>query len=192
MLFPDAPETQALNVKWSSSNPFVAAVDLAGRVTGFNPGVAVITAPDATFRNILAVSLTIVGKDLLAKNPNDVMLIGMLRRGNSQKFFEYVDRESDFGERKFMIYFRGEILRGQIDPNGQYELVMYIKDGGELDLDGIINGEVMYSIFIAEVIKSGISSGGSNPNDDEGGGCNSTVGYVFALPVILLFLKKRK
>jgi Synergist-CTERM protein sorting domain-containing protein len=98
-----------------------------------------------------------------------------------------VDNANDFDDGKFTLRLDGVIHEGEIDPNAIYELVALIKDGGMFDLDGVKNGKIISSIFLAakQEIKDNGGRGGS-------GGCNAAgFGYLALAVVPLVFRKKR-
>jgi hypothetical protein len=103
------------------------------------------------------------------------------------KLFDYVNDADDYNDGKFTLKSGGVIFDGKIDPNEYYELVVFIQDGGEFDLDGIIDGKIISSIFLAsEKTKDCIF--------DCFGGCNEGFGYLALtlLGAVPLVIKKRK
>ena len=128
---------------------------------------------------VARISFTMTGKELLESYPEDINLIGMILSGRGM-LFDYVNRESEFGDAKFTLLLNDRIFDGKINPDGVYELVVFIKDGGVFDLDGLENGEVICSLFIA-----------SEKNDHKGGGgCNAGV-FGGLVGLLLLALKKQ-
>jgi hypothetical protein len=129
------------------------------------------------------ISFRVTGKELFELYPENVNLIGMVLGGNGHgMLFDYVNNESEFGDRKFTLFFNGRIFEGRIDPNATYELVVFIKDGGIFDLDGIPNGEVICSIFIAS----------ENKGHKGGGGCNAGAGLIGLALLTQFITRKRK
>jgi hypothetical protein len=128
------------------------------------------------------VSFSVKGIDLLATFPFEVNLIGLTSR-NIGRLFKYVKNSSDYDEKKFTIQYNGAIYLGEINPDENYELLVFIKDGGEFDLDGLVNGEVLASIFLA----SGRTVSSSS------GGCSAAIyGYfAFALLAIQIVIKNK-
>ena len=128
-------------------------------------------------------SFMMSGKDLLASFAEEINLLG-IRLGGAGQSLEYVNDAGDYRDGKFTLRSGGAIYTGEIDPNATYELLVFIKDGGDFDLDGYVNGEYIASIFIASE-KTGGSGGG-------GGGC-STFGYLaFALLAVPFVVRKRQ
>jgi hypothetical protein len=126
--------------------------------------------------DIVGLKFTLKGKDFLALHPEDVNLIGMIS-GSAGKLLDYVNNMLDFGDGKFTILFNGAVFDGVFDPDKNYELVVFIKDFGIFDLDRVLNGKVIASIFLAsERTIGGGKKGG-------GGGCNADYG-LFALALL--------
>ena len=126
-------------------------------------------------------SFMIEGKDLLASYPEDINLIGLISGGATGLFFDYTNNASDNSDGKFTLLAGGVVFTGEIDPDATYELAAFIKDGGKFDLDGLENGKLISSIFLASE-KTG-KSGGS--------GC-SAYGYLaFALFAVPFVLKRK-
>ena len=130
---------------------------------------------------VAEVTFSITGKDLLASYADEINLIGLLFGGGGE-LFDYVNNAAEYGDGKFTLLLDGEIYEGKIDPNGIYELVVFIKDGGIFDLDGIINGKVISSVFLASVKKGG---------GDGSGGCNAYYLALALFGITPLILRKR-
>jgi hypothetical protein len=60
-----------------------------------------------------------------------------------------VDSEADFDGGTFTLSYGGTIFKGNIDPNETYDLVAFIRDGVDFDLDKIVNGKIISAIFLA-------------------------------------------
>ncbi|MCL1874938.1 MAG: Ig-like domain-containing protein [Synergistaceae bacterium] len=128
----------------------------------------------------VAVMFSVRGSELLVRYPFEVKLIGMTSK-NTGKLFAYASKSTDYSVGKFTVLYNGSIFLGEINPNNDYELLFFIKDGGEFDLDGQVNGEVISSIFLAyeRIVK-------------DSGGCNAGFGYiVLALLGISTVYKKQ-
>jgi Synergist-CTERM protein sorting domain-containing protein len=129
--------------------------------------------------SVAEVSFTIKGKDLLALYPDEINLIGLIFGGGG-KLFDYADKTADFGDGKFTLLFENAIYNGEIRANEYYTIVAYIKDGGIFDLDGVANGKIISSIFLAKK-KSG------------SGGCNAAgFGYITFALIPFALRKKSK
>ena len=115
----------------------------------------------------------------MALYPDKIKLMGLIR-GSGGKLFGYMSDPANLSDGKFSLYSGGTIFSGRIDPNVTYQLVMFIKDGGEFDLDGQVNGSVISSVFLAAERKSG-------------GGCNAfNAGLsVLLLSTLVMIMKRR-
>jgi hypothetical protein len=135
---------------------------------------------------VAQLTFLIKGKDLIALSPEDINLIGMVSASEG-KLLGYVNNAADFNDGKFTIRSGGVIFNGIIDPNEYYELVVFIKDGGEFDLDGLINGKIISSIFIASEKTS------KDCILECLNGCNAGYGYLmFTLIGAIPYIKKRR
>ena len=126
------------------------------------------------------IALPVKGRELQAMFPFEVNLIGMTS-WNTGKLFNYVGSPSEFTDKCFTILHNNSMNFGEIDPDEDYDIVVFIRDGGEFDLDRQVNGEIIASVYIA----SGRMSGGGGG----GGGC-ATMGFgclalAFAIPFII-------
>jgi hypothetical protein len=131
---------------------------------------------------IAQVTYKVTGRNILAQFPDDANLIGMTSV-NTGKAFTYVNAPADFDDMTFTIMRNGVIYDGEINPNDEYDVVVFIKDGGVFDLDGIANGEILSAVFFAsERTRKGSS-----------GGC-ATYGYFafILLGVVPFVLRKRQ
>ena len=144
--------------------------------TGIMPVFEGAVAPDG---QVAQLTFSMTGKDLLASFADDINLIGMIS-GASGKRFSYTNNPADYGNGKFTLLLGGAVFNGEIDPNATYQLVAFIQDGGEFDLDGSANGEFISSVFVASEKKGG-----------GGGGC-SAYGYLALAMLAIPFVLKRK
>ena len=130
--------------------------------------------------DVAAVSFTIIGSDLLAQYPNKVNLIGMITK-NAGILLDYVVSKSG-NDGEFTLLFGGAVFDGEIVSGDEYELLVFIKDGGIFDLDGLADGEIIASLYFASE-KTG--DGG------KGGGCNAaSYGHLaFAILTLLCLCK---
>jgi Synergist-CTERM protein sorting domain-containing protein len=141
------------------------------------PIFKVSATPDG---QIGAVTFTVKGSELLALFTDEVNLIGMTSK-NTGEFLNYTS--STAGEDgEFTILFEGEVFDGEIISDNDYELLVFMRDGGMFDLDGEVNGELKASIFFSSEI-----------TDDEKRreGCNAGYG-ILALALIPLVTRKRQ
>ena len=131
--------------------------------------------------SLAEVKFTVKGKDLLALFPDEINLIGMIS-DTKGKLFGYTDNSAYFDNGMFTLMLGGVIYDEEIDPDVEYVLVAYIRDGGEFDLDGLPNGKIISSIFLAA----------EKDRKGGGGGCDAGYGYLaFALLGFAPFILKR-
>lgn len=149
----------------------------------------VFTAAAAPSGFVAEVTFTMKGKDLLASFPQDINLIGMIS-ATEGKLFVYENNPTNFDTGKFTLKKGGVVFTGEIDPDEDYQLVVFIKDGGEFDLDGIVNGKIICSIFIASEKKSTKDCCILDCFD----GCNAGFGYLALIlmgAAPFIFVKRR-
>ena len=142
----------------------------------------VISAQFSSYGQTAAIAIPVKGRELQVVFPFEVNLVGMTSM-NMGKLFKYVSSPSEYGEKCFTILYNGSMNFGEIEPNGDYEILVFIRDGGEFDLDGRDNGEITASVFIAN---------GNMKSDGGGGGCAAIeFGYLaLALLGVMPLLKK--
>jgi len=142
----------------------------------------VFTAAVAPVGQVAEVVFDVKGKDLLASVLEDIRLIGMIPGNDGE---ELVYTSSGFGDGLFTLTLNGvPVAAGEaINPNADYKLIVYIKDGGKFDLDTVANGKVLTSIYFAA--EKAARKGG-------GGGCNAYGYLAFALLAAVPFVLRRK
>ena len=112
------------------------------RLNIYDVEVVMLPAFEAMVNNpgeIAAVSFEVKGSHLMVEGlisrPENVRLL-MALSSTSGDFFTYTDVPADFGDKMFTILDAGNnIFTGEIDPNGDYKVLFFIKDGGGFDLD---------------------------------------------------------
>jgi hypothetical protein len=177
---PSDLETKNGKVYLKKSAADTIAKELLG-VNSVNTNVLPVFEGTVTSNGQVAeLHFTVSGKDLLAQYPEDINLIGLIA-GGAGKQFNYRNDPNDFDDGIFTLLSGGAIYSGEIDPNADYELVVFIKDGGDFDLDGAADGEFISSIFLA-----------SEKTGKKGGGGCSAYGYLaFAILAVPFLLKRR-
>jgi uncharacterized protein YjdB len=156
-------------------------------------GIKVVPLPwfkaAVEFGKIAAVRIPVKGSQLDFDYPRDIRLLKILTpktgvlltsADTKEKFadgsFTLMDKESDepvsFSER--------------INMSAEYDLVVFIKDGGDYDLDKVTNGFVVDPIAIVGMTWPG--------RDDEDEGCNAGYGGSISLLLtgLALFSVRRK
>jgi hypothetical protein len=143
------------------------------------PVFTVKVAPDGS---VIGVTFTIKGKDLLAKYAHDINLIGLVSATTGELLKYVSSKAGDDGE--FTLIFGGAVFEGIINDDDEYELWVYIKDGGKFDLDGISDGELIASMFLTS------EDDGNEDKKGSSGGCNAYGYLAFALLGIVLVVTK--
>ena len=133
--------------------------------------------------DVAAVSFTVKGSNLLAKYPNKVNLFGMIAK-NAGTLLNYVSSKSG-NDGEFTLLLGDVVFDGEIVAGDKYELCVFIWDGGIFDLDGLVDGEIIASLFLVSE-KTG--------DGDKGGGCNAANYWhlAFAMLTIAPFILNRK
>jgi subtilisin family serine protease/uncharacterized membrane protein len=204
-------EIITVNPKYSSSinyaaakMPDISATNLEiveGRVTMRKPiaeaiakelletdDVEVVLLPwfEATIQSgkTAAVKIPIRGGLLYANYPRDILLLKVMS-SDSGEFLEYAASEADYSDGKFTLLSKGNETpySGKINSGAEYDLIIFIKDGGRFDLDKTINGNVVDPITIARRVQSGGESGG--------GGCSTSYGYLAFILLGTVLLVRR-
>ena len=96
--------------------------------------------------DIVAVSFNVKGYHLmvdgLITRAENVRLM-MALSSTSGDFFTFTSVPANFDDKMFTILdASNNIYTGEIDPNGDYKVLCFIKDGGDFDLDGQVDGVV--------------------------------------------------
>ena len=176
---------------------------------------------DSPFGGVVAVRITVTGAQLGVRNPEDILLLKIISPSDGE-FLDYSAIESGYENGKFTLLPKGgeEPFYGTINPSTEYDLVVFILDGGRYDLDGDAdpNGKVIDPLVIVKNTQDsgggnssdysssgggtgggdGGSGGGGNNrggggDDSGGGGCNAAPGLLIALSALpLLFIKRRR
>ena len=129
----------------------------------------VISAYVSKEGNVAAVGIPVLGSELMAEQAKDVKVVKILGPDSDTpgKLFGYERIPGNFDDKKFTVLTMDNevMLLGTIQPNTFYWLVLFIKDGGEFDLDGEANGTVIDPIALVGERRGGGSGGG--------GGCDA-------------------
>jgi uncharacterized protein YjdB len=134
---------------------------------------------------IAAVRIPVKGSQLYFETPHRILLLKILSPA-SGKFLEYVSEDVKYNDGRFTITENEDKEPIEyINKNKIYDLVVFIKDGGEFDLDRRVNGFVVDPLVLIRETWSG---------DDDDGGCSASYGSSISLLLIglALFSIKRK
>ena len=96
-----------------------------------------------TAGKVAAVGFPLTGAQLMAGNARDVVVLKILP-GRKGGLFTYESEPEKFGDKKFTLLTRsGAVHTGAIQRGETYTLTVFILDGGDFDVDGEENGEVV-------------------------------------------------
>ena len=138
---------------------------------------------EVTAGNTAAVAYKIKGADLLAASAADVKVVKYLGGGKAE-LFKYAAAAADFADTCFTVMLHDtDTIAGSIEDDTEYDLVLFVKDGGSFDLDEE-DGWVADPAALIKTEKK--SSGGSSS------GCNGGYGALMILAAALLPLAYRR
>ena len=130
-----------------------------------------------------AVAYKIKGKDLYATDPSKINVIKYLGSGEAARFV-YAAEAADFADESYTVMLHGtSTIADSIAADTEYDLVLFIKDGGRFDLD---KADAFVADPPAVVQTEKKASGGSSS------GCNGGFGALLLLGAAMLPLVYRK
>ena len=150
------------------------------------------SAPASESGGIAAAELSVSGEGLLAGRPEDIKLIKIIP-GGSPKQFQY--SASGSGDGTFGVRtMDGQPHTGAIAAGTTYKLVLFIRDGGDYDIDGETDGSVIDPAVIVRTKSSTPTGGGGTQTTDSsgGGGCEAGTSALLALALGVIMLRPRK
>jgi hypothetical protein len=136
---------------------------------------------------------SIEGADLLARSSSEVNLI-KVRPAGVPLSFAYDKAGNKDGT--FRVLRGGVVYDGALSSSGSYALELFIKDGGEFDLDGKKDGSILDPAVLVRVKRD--ESGEQNEQQNSGGsggsggGCATGAAAFAALAFALLKRSSRK
>gem|GEM_PF-7112480 len=141
----------AMEISKSTLNIFDAEVEM---LPVFE---AIISNPG----EIAAVSFNVKGYHLmvdgLITRAENVRLM-MALSSTSGDFFTFTSVPANFDDKMFTILdASNNIFTGEIDPNGDYKVLCFIRDGGDFDLDGQVDGAVWGVMAFVSVPALGVT-----------------------------------
>ncbi|MCL1875884.1 MAG: Ig-like domain-containing protein [Synergistaceae bacterium] len=161
----------------------------------FEPRNGVLVTPIPYFEaavepgKIAAVKIPMKGRKLDADDPKNINLLKILTP-TTGVFLEYVYSEAEYRDGKFTVLDveEGVPATGKFVLEGDYELVIFIRDGGSYDLDKAVNG---YIVDPTAIVRR-TWPGEQGIDDDEG--CNAGFGGSVSLLLagLALFTVQRK
>jgi len=132
---------------------------------------------------IIAFGFTVSGDNFgKADSARDIKVMKVLPDGRGV-LFKAIGEEREIEDRSCALYKDGEIYSGPVMPEDNYVLTLFIKDGGEFDLDGAENGSVIDPLVVLKAKEAPARESSS------GGGCSAGFGgaallALAALPVL--------
>jgi hypothetical protein len=147
----------------------------------------VFTAPIENSGDVAAVGFAVKGSFLLADFPSEMKLMKV--RSGSRPPLEFRYAESGCGDGTFRLLNGGTAYTGAISESAEYTLVLFIKDGGDYDLDGIADGSVTDP---AVIVSAEDNEGGINGLDGSGGGGGCDAGGLASFALLLAGLAVAK
>lgn len=139
---------------------------------------------------IIAFGFTVSGDNFgKADSARDIKVMKVLPDGRGV-LFKAIGEEREIEDRSCALYKDGEIYSGPVVPEDNYVLTLFIKDGGEFDLDGAENGSVIDPLVVLKAKEAPARESSS------GGGCSAGFGGAAllafaALPVLLRGRRRR-
>ncbi|MEG2183244.1 MAG: Synerg-CTERM sorting domain-containing protein [Cloacibacillus sp.] len=151
---------------------------LAGETLKTTLPIPVFKAPVEKGK-IAASSFVLTGDQLGASVPADVKIMKYLG-ANKSAFFKYAAAAADFDDKCFTIFTHGtSVIAESIEKGARYDVTVFIKDGGEFDLDGI-EGQITDPSAIITTEKT------QQPQHNSSSGCNTGFGALALAALALL------
>lgn len=129
-----------------------------------------------------SVRMQVTGAQLGTGYAKDIALLKVMSRNNGE-YMAYAIDSAGYGDGKFTLLKNGASHSGAIDPEADYDLVVFIKDGEKFDLDNKINGEVIDPLVVVHETQS---TGSPSSSGSSGGGCNAGAG-IFGLSLLAVY-----
>ncbi|MDR1048666.1 MAG: hypothetical protein LBL51_02830 [Synergistaceae bacterium] len=135
-----------------------------------------------------ALRYQLTGASLLAQNPSDVRVMKI--RGSDAKAFTYASGGSADGT--FRIVYGGGDHTGAIVSGNVYDLVLFIGNGGDFDLDPSPNGvaDPPSVVGTKSVITGSDNNSGRGGGGESGGGCDAGFGWAWLFAAACLFVPR--
>jgi hypothetical protein len=136
---------------------------------------------------IAAFYFSVKGSALLAGRPEDVLVMKVLGGGRGE-LFAYAGSRSEFDDKRFTVLKRAEVHDETIEPDGVYVLALFVKDGGDFDLQAdpgrVTDPAVILSKKSAALPPEDPEVPSSGPASS-GGGCGA-LGFAAFLAIIIV------
>jgi hypothetical protein len=138
-------------------------------------------------RGVAEMKFRVPGSSLLATDPRDVKVL-KIRQGGRGDSFAYTDSDSGAVDKTFTIRRSGVIFTGEIQPKDQYDLVLFVRDGGDFDLDPTPGRILDPAVVVkSEAREANSDTNGETDNGRESGdGCGAGASGAIALIALAL------
>ena len=151
-------------------------------ITEVNP-LPVVQASVGASGEVARIMFTVKGSSLMADRPENVRVM-KIKRGGSGDSFAYARTGADHGDKRFTLMKGSHIYTGEIQGGDDYTLVLFVKDGGDFDLD-----QSPTRVLDPAVIVSARKRGAAAPS---GGGCSAASGPMLAAAAAVLIIRRRR
>ncbi|RRD63223.1 Synerg-CTERM sorting domain-containing protein [Fretibacterium sp. OH1220_COT-178] len=139
----------------------------------------VLTASLPEGTSVAAVGIELTGAALLAEEASEVRVL-KVTGADSVQLMKYAGSAAEFGDGRFTVLEGNGRLAGDLSRSGRYVLTLFIKDGGEYDLDGRANGRIVDPALLlsvepwaAQTPKPKPKPGPETPRSGSSGGCDA-------------------
>ena len=139
-----------------------------------------------------ALGFTVVSGDLFGEidDISQIRVIKIFPDGTGRPFRVVTETEK-IQDKSVALYDADDnIVTGAIEPETEYTLAVFIKDGGEYDLDGEEDGTVIDPIAIIRQSKPPVPK--PTPHGGSSGGCTAGAGALALLTLIPLWMRRGK
>ena len=132
---------------------------------------------------IAAIKIPVKGTQFEADQfPRHTMIISIMAMTHVEKkhYLTYAVTESEYGDGKWTLLVKGSETpyTGFVNSDSEYDLMIFIKDGGEYDLDKINNGTV---VSLPIILRNLIQYADPLPNEENNRGCSTNYSYILLL-----------
>jgi uncharacterized cupin superfamily protein len=141
---------------------------------------------------IAALEFPVKGSALYAVRPEDVKVM-KIKRGGTGDAFTLATPSTGYADRTFALSKGGRLVTGAISTNDNYTLILFVKDGGDFDLDPTPERV----IDPAAIVKTKTRSSASEQTEDDepsesGGGCNAAWPAIMLVAVVPVLITKKR
>jgi hypothetical protein len=144
----------------------------------------------------VGLSFKMKGAALLAGRPEDVRVM-KVKSGARGDSFGYAASRAEFADGRFTVLKGGVIYGGAIEPDTEYTLALFVKDGGEFDLDPAPARILDPAVIVGGAPREagGGANGESEDSGEKGGGkpggCNAFPAFAAAAAAVCAIAGKK-